>query len=112
MYQVTVPKDDAQKVINKFGTLGKVQFLDLNTDVSPLLLPFTNMLRHLEENERKLVYLIEQYHKYNVKLNPPGDVDKFEHLLENLSANRSKTIEMLNEEVQNDISQQEKFISD
>lgn len=59
LYQVTVPKDFANKVINKFGELGKLQFVDLNTDVSPLALPYTNVVRSIEESERKLVYLME-----------------------------------------------------
>lgn len=41
LYQAVVPKDDAQAVISEFGKSGKVQFLDLNTDVSPLTLPYT-----------------------------------------------------------------------
>ena len=85
LYQVTVPKDDANKVLNRFGSLGKVQFLDLNAETSPLALPFTNMIRNLEESERKLVYLIEQYNKYNVKLSQPGNIDKFDELLDEMS---------------------------
>lgn len=75
LYQLTVPKDDANKVLNRFGSLGKVQFLDLNAETSPLVLPFTNMIRALEESERKLIYLIDQYEKYNVKLSQPGDIE-------------------------------------
>ena len=55
LYQVTVPKDDANKVLNRFGALGKVQFLDLNAETSPLILPYTTMIRNLEESERKLI---------------------------------------------------------
>lgn len=104
LYQVTVPKDDANKVLNRFGALGKVQFLDLNAETSPLILPYTTMIRNLEESERKLIYLIEQYEKYNVKLSQPGDIEKFDGLLDEMSQNKQKTIEMLNDEIQNDIS--------
>jgi hypothetical protein len=41
LYEARVPKDDAQAVISEFGKVGKVQFLDLNAEVSPLLLPYT-----------------------------------------------------------------------
>ena len=104
LYQVTVPKDDANKVLNRFGSLGKVSFLDLNVETSPLILPYTTMIKNLEESERKLMYLIDQYEKYNVKLSQPGDIEKFDELLDEMSQSKQKTIEMLNEEIQNDIS--------
>ena len=104
LYQLMVPKDDATKVLNRFGSLGKVQFLDLNAETSPLLLPYTNMIRNIEESERKLIYLIEQYEKYNVKLSQPGNIERFDELLDQMSQTKQKTIEMLNDEIQNDIS--------
>ena len=45
LYQIAVAKDDAQVVMNELGDLGRVQFIDLNTHLSPLALPFTQDIR-------------------------------------------------------------------
>ncbi len=59
LYQIAVAKDDAQVVMNELGDLGRVQFIDLNTHLSPLALPFTQDIRQIEDSERKLNYLFE-----------------------------------------------------
>lgn len=41
LYQLTVPKDDAQSVMNEFGDIGLSHFIDLNTEESPYNLPYT-----------------------------------------------------------------------
>lgn len=41
LYQLTVPKDDAQSVMNEFGDIGYAHFIDLNQDESPYNLPYT-----------------------------------------------------------------------
>ena len=59
LYQIQVPKDNSDDVMNELGDLGKVQFLDLNANESPINLRFTDDIRKLEEAERKLAYIQE-----------------------------------------------------
>jgi len=52
LYQLTVPKDDSQTVMNVFGDIGQCHFLDLNHDVSPFSLPYTSSVKACEASER------------------------------------------------------------
>ena len=45
LYQLTVPKDDAQSVMNEFGDIGFAQFIDLNQDESPYNLPYFKVIK-------------------------------------------------------------------
>ena len=110
LYQAVVPKDDAQAVISEFGKIGKVQFLDLNQDLSPLNLPFTPQVRICEESERSLVYLMDMCDRYNVKLTAPANTDGFSRLLQQISDAKHKNINLLQEDIQNEIRQQEQFV--
>ena len=81
-------KDDAQVVMNELGDLGRVQFIDLNTQLSPLALPFTQDIRQIEDSERKLNYLLEQCQKFNIDVTPPETIDGFLAQLKNISDNK------------------------
>lgn len=59
LYKLTVPKDDAQSVMNDFGSLGQSHFIDLNTEESPYNLPYTSHIKQCEESERMISYLME-----------------------------------------------------
>lgn len=41
LYQLAVPKDDVQSVINEMGEIGLAHFIDLNNEESPYSLPYT-----------------------------------------------------------------------
>ena len=110
LYEARVPKDDAQAVIGEFGKVGKVQFLDLNAEVSPLLLPYTQKIRECEESERSLSYLMEMCTRYNVKLTAPANIGTFSNLLQQISDAKHKNINLLQEDIQAEISQQETFV--
>lgn len=57
LYQLAVPKDDAQSVMNEFGDIGLAHFIDLNTEESPYNLPYTAQIKACENTERLLAYL-------------------------------------------------------
>ena len=77
LYQLTVPKDDAQSVMNEFGDIGFCQFIDLNTEESPYNLPYTPQLKQCEETERRLAYLLRECERHFVQVNPPESIDDF-----------------------------------
>lgn len=77
LYQLTVPKDDAWDVMNKFGDLGLAHFIDLNKEESPYNLPYTAQIKSCEETERKLAMLLDQCKKNFIKVTPPEDISGF-----------------------------------
>lgn len=54
LYQLTLPKDDAQAAMNELGDLGLAHFIDLNAEESAYGLPYTQNIKLIEESERKL----------------------------------------------------------
>lgn len=57
LYQLAVPKDDAQSVMNELGDVGLSHFVDLNSEESPYNLPYTQQIKACENAERSLAYL-------------------------------------------------------
>ena len=52
LYQLTLPKDDAQFAMNELGDIGQAHFIDLNSEVSAYSLPYTSRLKSIELAER------------------------------------------------------------
>ena len=77
LYQLTLPKDDAQSAMNELGDLGMAHFIDLNAEESAYSLPYTPRLKEIEESERKLNYLLAESKKYFLPLVPPTNIDGF-----------------------------------
>ena len=110
LFQVTLPKDDAQMAINELGDLGMSHFIDLNADESAYGLPYTPRLKMIEETERKLMYLLNECHNNYLALTPPKNIDGFLAQLRGISENKRKALNLLLEEIQRDIFTQESFI--
>ena len=60
LYQLTLPKDDAQFAMNELGDIGMAHFIDLNAEASAYGLPYTARLKNIEDSERKLNYLLSE----------------------------------------------------
>jgi hypothetical protein len=112
LYQLTVSKDNAWSVMNEFGEDGNVQFLDLNRDEAPFKLPYTTQVKQCEESERKLDYLEAQCKANYVNIVPPRNADQFLSQIKKYKDDKKKAINLLLEEIQKDISDQEKFVQD
>ena len=110
LYQLTVPKDEAQAVMNTFGEIGMSHFIDLNVEESPFSLPYTMQIKSTEDTERKLQYLLDQCQKHSVNVSPPENIGGFLKQLKIISDNKRKAINLLFEEISKDISKQEAFI--
>jgi hypothetical protein len=98
--------------MNQFGDLGKGQFVELNKDEAPHSLPFTKQVKQCEEAERKLQFLYEQCKKHFVTVTPPENIDGFLNQLKKIKDHKKKAIHLLLDEIQKDITQQEKFVQE
>ena len=110
LYQLTLPKDDAQAAMNELGDVGLAHFVDLNADSSPYSLPYTGRLKLIEDAERKLAFLLAECKKYYLPLLPPKNIDGFLAQLRAISSSKRKALNLLLEEIQKDIFMQEGFI--
>jgi hypothetical protein len=49
LYKLTIHKDYDQKIMNELGKLSQLHFIDLNREVQPYMLPYTQDIKRLEE---------------------------------------------------------------
>lgn len=110
LYQLQVPKDDAQTVMNDIGDIGLAHFIDLNADESPYSLPYTAQIKACENSERLLQYLQAECKKHSIKITPPKNIDNFLYQLKIISDSKKKALNLLFEEIQKEIAKQEAFI--
>lgn len=96
--------------MNEFGDLGFGHFIDLNSEESPYLLPYTAQIKACENSERLLNYLQTECKKHHIKINPPKNIDGFLQQLKILSDSKKKALNLLFEEIQKEIMKQEAFI--
>ena len=110
LYQLAVPKDDAQSVMSEIGDVGLSHFIDLNAEESPYNLPYTAQIKACENSERLLHFLHQECKKHGIKINPPKNIDGFLHQLKYISAKKQKALNLLFEEIQREVAKQEAFI--
>jgi hypothetical protein len=54
LYKMVIDKDRAWENINTLGRISGCQFIDMNREVLPYKLPFSNIVKRCEEVEMKI----------------------------------------------------------
>jgi hypothetical protein len=54
LYRITVPKDDAWRVIESLGNLDLAHFIDLNKNENAFNLPYATRVKLCDETERRI----------------------------------------------------------
>jgi len=58
LYRVTIPKDDAWRVVETLGDMDAAHFINMNRDVQPQNLPYGSRISLCDHTERKLLFLL------------------------------------------------------
>jgi V-type H+-transporting ATPase subunit a len=64
LLQFVIPHEVAHEAVKQVGTTGKVQFIDLNPNVSAFQKRFLREIPRADEMEKKLRYIISQIRQY------------------------------------------------
>ncbi|XP_019855469.1 PREDICTED: V-type proton ATPase 116 kDa subunit a-like isoform X2 [Amphimedon queenslandica] len=72
--QLFLQSDSAYSCVRELGEIGKVQFRDLNPDVSAFQRKFVNEVRRCDEMDRKLKFLTNELEKANIEPRPAGNI--------------------------------------
>jgi len=72
-----VNEDAAHDCLADLGKLSVVQFTDLNPDLTPFQRRYVSYVKRCDELERKLRFFAAECDKFNLELEPAGDVDTF-----------------------------------
>ena len=110
LYRVTIPKDDAWKVIEAMGNMGVAHFVDLNKSEQPFNLPYATRIKSCEEAERRLAYLINKCKEMRIRISRPKDVSTFKQNIAKIAEERKKAPQMLFDAIDQDISDKERFV--
>jgi hypothetical protein len=58
LYRVTIPVDDAWKVVECLGEMGTAHFINMNREESAFSLPYANRISACDDAERRITYLL------------------------------------------------------
>lgn len=72
-----VEEDAAPSFIREVGSLGCIQFSDLNPDLTPFQRPYVSYIKRCDEIERKIRYLHSEVKLLNIPVAEAGKVEDF-----------------------------------
>ena len=110
LYRISVPKDDAWRVIEKIGEQNFAHFVDLNKNEKVFNLPYASQIKMCDEAERRLQYLIQKSHDMKVPCTRPQTLNSQNFQVNKMAEARSKAREILFESISEDINEKEKFV--
>eukprot|EP00543_Licmophora_paradoxa_P002448 CAMPEP_0202454424 /NCGR_PEP_ID=MMETSP1360-20130828/12157_1 /ASSEMBLY_ACC=CAM_ASM_000848 /TAXON_ID=515479 /ORGANISM="Licmophora paradoxa, Strain CCMP2313" /LENGTH=884 /DNA_ID=CAMNT_0049073733 /DNA_START=131 /DNA_END=2785 /DNA_ORIENTATION=+ len=82
-----VNEDAAHGCLADLGKLGVIQFTDLNPDLTPFQRRYVSFVKRCDELERKLRFFANECEKFELDLDPAGQVDQFLNAASNPGAN-------------------------
>ena len=71
LYRITVPKDDAYRIIERMGDIAKFHFIDLNKQEQPFNLPYGARIKAADDCERRLALLFKLCKESRVRVIHP-----------------------------------------
>ena len=77
LYRLTIPKDDAWRVIESLGYKNVAHFIDLNKSEQLFSLPYAFRLKMCDETERRINFLVNKCKELKVTVNRPKEVKEF-----------------------------------
>lgn len=77
LYRVTIPKDDAWKVVESLGNLDVAHFIDMNKGEQPFNLPYASRIKLCDEAERRLAFLLSKCKEHHIPIKKPESVEQF-----------------------------------
>jgi len=111
LYRVTIPKDDAWKVVESLGNLDVAHFIDMNKGEQPFNLPYASRIKLCDETERRLAFLLTKCKEHHIKINKPASVQDFSHNIGSIEKEKRKAMHLLFDAIDQDVQDKEKFVS-
>ena len=79
LFRVTIPRDDAWKVVEALGKHGKAHFINMNGQEQTHKLPYASQIANCEETERRLDNLLAMSKTMKIPINKPVNAGAFEN---------------------------------
>ena len=108
---MTIPKDDAWRVIESLGNLDIAHFIDLNKNEQPFALPYAMRVKLCDETERRISYLIQKCKDNKIKINKPPNLDAFAKNIATIESEKKKAMHLLFDAIEQDVQNDEQFVA-
>ena len=109
--EVSIPKDSAWEIMNSFGQLESMHFIDLNKDTQVFNLVYANKIKRIDESLRRLTTVIEsEAIRSGIKMKVPSDIQSLDNAMKKQSKFKHKAPEMVFDLVEEDIINQNNLI--
>jgi vacuolar-type H+-ATPase subunit I/STV1 len=110
LYRVTIPKDDAWKVVEALGGTHSAHFIDLNKNEQPFNLPYAQRIKLCEETERKVQFLISKCKEYRIRIYKPQSAEVFAKKIKQIEDEKHKASHLLFDAIETDVADKEEFV--
>ena len=97
-------------MISQLLELDMVHYVDLNRNVMPNLLPFTELLKRAEETSKKINAIEQIYDDYSVQLRAPQEIEQMNERIGAILTKSNVAAEKLLQQIDSDIHQQADFL--
>lgn len=111
LYRVTIPKDDAWKVVETLGNLDVAHFIDMNKNEQPFNLPYASRIKMCDEAERRLAFLLSKCKEYHIKITKPDSVKAFTENISSVGNEKKKAMHLLFDTIDQEVQEKEKFVA-
>jgi len=111
LYRLTIPKDDAWRVIEFLGNKHVAHFVDLNKNEQLFNLPYAFRLKMCDETERKIQFLINKSKEMKVPVKRPNTIEEFNEDINKIAQDRRKALNLLFDNVEQEMVDKEKFVT-
>jgi len=103
LLQIMLPHDQGYEIVSKLLEMDMVHYVDLNRNVLPNKLPFTELLKRAEETSKKIHAIEQIYSDYSVQLRAPMEIERLNGAIEDIltqsNAAASKLLSQIDQDV-------------
>lgn len=110
LYRLTIPKDDAWRVIEFMGNKHVAHFVDLNKNEQLFNLPYAFRLKMCDETERRIQFLVNKCKEMRVDVKRPETIEEFDQFIDTIAKDRRKALNLLFDTVEQEMVDKEKFV--
>lgn len=111
LYRVTIPKDDAWRVVETLGEMGMAHFINMNREEQLFNLPYAARISLCDETERRLLFLLSTCKEMKVPINKPESVEKFAEQVQSLGKDHNTAVNLLFDKVMEETHKAEQFVA-
>lgn len=110
LYRITIPKDDAYRVIEGMGNMAQCHFIDLNKAEQAFLLPYSSRIKAAEDCERRLTYLMLKCKESRIRVIAPVDIEDYKKRIVIIAEEKRRAVNLLFDALDSDVQEKERFV--